>query len=64
MPSQNWGCHKTWPMKENNKIEHKVIVEDTLKEKLEKMSMNEIRTWAKSQGLKSKDTDKTELIEE
>ena len=38
--------------------------EEDLRGKLEDMSMAELRTWAKSKGLESKDNSKEELIEE
>jgi len=56
MPSEFWGKQRI--------VENKVIKEDTLKSKLEVMSMKELRDYAKEHNLKARDTDKSELIEE
>lgn len=60
MPSQNWGKHKSWPPK----AEHKIVEEEKLKDKLEKMDMKGLRDYAKKHKLSAKDTDKDELINE
>ena len=59
-PSSNWGNQKEWPPK-NTEFKR---TEFTLKSKLLKMSMNELRKFAKDNNLKAKDNDKSELIEE
>ena len=61
MPTKGrWGKQKDWP----NKSENKIVNEDTLKSKLDVMSMKELRGYCKVHNLKAKDTDKEELIEE
>jgi len=60
MPSQNWGKQKGWPPK----AENRVVEEEKLKDKLEKMSMSGLRDYVKKHKLEAKDTDKEELIKE
>lgn len=55
--------------KQNNgnldvKTETKVLDKTGLKEKLESMRMDDVRSFAKQHKLKAKDTDKDELIKE
>ena len=61
IPSQNWGVHNEWPTK---KQAQKSITEQNVRGLLENKSLQEIRDWAKSQGLKSKDNSKKDLIGE
>ena len=60
MPSKNWGNQKVWPPKAENKI----LEEENLKEKLEKMSMKGLRDYVKRNNLKASDNSKDELIDE
>ena len=60
MPSENWGKQGTWPPGSENKI----VKEDDLRSKLESMNMKGLRNYVKLHGLKAKDTDRSELIEE
>ena len=61
MPSENWGNQKEWPSSDGVEFKRKDF---TLKNKLNNMSMKEIRQFVKENNLSAKDTDKSELIEE
>ena len=59
MPSEFWGRQGKPPA-----VENKIIESEKMKEKLNSMSMKEIRDYVKEHNLKAKDTDKSELIDE
>jgi len=60
MVSQNWGNQKSWPPKG---VSFK-RVGFSLKDKLEKMNMRELRDYVKKNGLEASDTSRSELIVE
>ena len=61
MPSKNWGKQKEWPPKG---AENKIVNEDTLKSKLDKMSIKGLRDYVKDHNLEAKNNDKEKLINE
>ena len=63
-PSKDWGRQGSWPGSGKPKVEHKIVEEDTLRNKLEAMKMSELRSYVKLHSLEAKDTDKKELIDE
>ena len=67
MPSNNWGRQGEWPpkgKKQSKKTKPIKEPKSDLRKELEAKSMSEIRAYAKLKGLKAKDTDKSELIDE